>query len=157
MSRIILKRLCYIIFICCCVVLISCSEDTERGVEHSNERDNSAIVYQGKITMSDGFEQNSVKVDITYLNDSLMTIRLFQVRFAENMPISIDMEWRKLAYTTNDNKQIFSADSIIPFTLGGYLEAFTCYNVNGYTDNDSLIFSFYCKGETASFYGVKQP
>lgn len=154
MSRV-LKRLCYII--CCCVVLLSCSEDTERGVEHSNEKDSSAIVYQGKITMTDGFEQNSVKVDITYLNDSLMTIRLFQVRFAENMPVSIDMEWRNIAYSINNNELIFSIDSIIPFALNGYLEAFTCYNVYGYTDNDNLIFSFYCKGKTASFYGIKQP
>lgn len=153
MSRV-LKRLCYII--CCCVVLLSCSEDTEQGVEHSNEEDSSAIVYQGKITMTNGFEQNSVKVDITYLNDSLMTIRLFQVRFAENMPVSIDMEWRNIAYSISNNELIFSIDSIIPFALNGYLEAFTCYNVNGYTDNDSLIFSFYCKGETASFYGIKQ-
>lgn len=155
MSRVILKRLCFII--CCWVVLLSCNDETEQRIEHSNEKGNSAIVYQGKITMIDGFEQNSVKVDITYLNDSLMTIRLFQVRFAENMPVSIDMEWRKMPYSTSNNELIFSIDSIIPFALNGYLEAFTCYNVNGYTDNDSLIFSFYCKGETASFYGIKQP
>ncbi len=154
MSRIVLKLLCCVV--CCCVVLFSCSDDTEQVVKPRGDKDNTAIVYQGKITMSDGFEQNSVKVDITYLNDSLMTIRLFQVRFAENMPVSIDMEWRNISYNTNNNELIFSIDSIIPFALNGYLEAFTCYNVNGYTDNNSLIFSFYCKGETASFYGIKQ-
>lgn len=155
MSRVILKRLCFIV--CCCVVLISCNDDTEQEVKHRNDMDDKTIVYQGKITMSDGFEQNNVKVDITYLNDNLMTIRLFQVRFAENMPVSIDMEWRNISYNTNNNELIFSIDSIIPFALNGYLEAFTCYNVKGYTNSNNLIFSFYCKGETASFYGIKQP
>lgn len=155
MAKILLKRFYFII--CCCVVLLSCNDDTVEYSKPANGEDDSAVVYQGNIIMSDGFKQDTVKVDINYLNDSLMTIRLFQVRFAENMPVSIDMEWRNLAYTTNDNKQIFSADSIVPFALGGYLEAFTCYNVNGYTTNDTLVFSFFCKDRTPSFCGIKQP
>lgn len=155
MAKILLRRFYFVI--CCCVVLFSCNDDTAEYSKPANGKNDSTVVYQGNIIMSNGFKQDAVKVDIDYLNDSLMTIRLFQVRFAENMPVSIDMEWRNIAYSINNNELIFSIDSIIPFALNGYLEAFTCYNVNGYTDNDSLIFSFYCKGETASFYGIKQP
>lgn len=143
-------------------VFVCCGDDeTDIDIkENTSKNEDTKIIktetFTGKIEVENGFEKENVTVLTTYFDNKTMTLEIKGARFSDQMPIAVDMQWKDFSYTGDDYGTAFELDSIVPYAMGGFMEAFTCYNVKGISDEESIHFSFHCYGYDAQYNGLKQ-
>lgn len=120
------------------VIIPSCSDDSSISLPTPPEK----IKYKGELLVNNIFTVNNATCEIT-LDESTGTLKLemFNIKFAENMPIEITLSTSGINYSTTNNKTIFSGENIIPFMGVIPMPNYTFSNITGYIENSKLNFN----------------
>ena len=97
------------------------------------------------VTQADGseFQKDSVAVNIVYADDSL-TIEMIKVKFAERMPIELNMTIGGVQYSNDGDKIKLWGNNIVPMAIGGAFPNYTITNLDGKVGDGKLTFSMMC-------------
>ncbi len=120
--------------------------------------------YEGLISVAPGtgseFTLEGVAVILTVAEDgSTVDIEMKQVQFATAMPLKLDITIPGVSLTVLDTGGFeFSADRIVPITIGGPNERFTITDIEGSVDETGreLSFSFVCMSLPVSYTGERR-
>lgn len=140
-----------------CSVLFGC----EKNESETPEPDVKEGTYVGTVTVdqTDGrfFSQENVSLTVTKTSDQTIEMKMMKVKFAEEMPLTLDMTVSGIAYTRSETKTLISGDNIIPTAMGGEFPAYTITNMSGEITNEGAIrFSMKCGSFPLSFEGTAQ-
>ena len=97
-------------------VFAACSKDDDNKVTLE------ASSYVGTVTVVEPpFTASDIKVSVTPIEGTTtMDIKMFQVKFNERMPVTIDFTIPKASYTVSRDGVNFSGENIIPTMGSGY-------------------------------------
>ena len=97
-------------------VFAACSKDDD------NKATLEANSYVGTVTVVEPpFTASDIKVSVTPIEGTTtMDIKMFEVKFNERMPITIDFTIPKASYTIEGDTINFFGENIIPTTGAGY-------------------------------------
>ena len=114
--------------------------------------------YTGTLTVdqNDGtvYTQENVKIDYEIL-DSKLNFVMYKVKFADNMPIKLDMVVEGVDCIGAVGHYILAGDNIIPYAMGGPFEKYTITNLAGLITNEAMTLSFTCGDYPVTFSGTK--
>ena len=103
------------------------------------------------------FKKNDVRVEAKINNTGRMTLNLYDVKFAEAMPVTIDMTLPNVEVDSITEKKIgFSGENIVPLTGNSPFEKYTTGQLNGYITPDSLCFTTTLGGIGTTYNGLLQ-
>lgn len=123
--------------------------------EPEEKQDESSYEAYGLLTIpSSGFTKENVRTKIMLADDGLLDIYMFDVKFAELMPVTIDMVIRGVAYNKTADEIRFYGDSIVPTAGNKPYEKYIVTDLQGYITADSLCLSNKY-GDTPSIYAGK--
>ena len=92
------------------------------------------VEFRGETNATEGIDCGVLKDD----NKKTIDLNLYQVKFAPQMPMTIDLTIPEITFQDSDNGIKFSADSIAP-TMGGNPN-YAAKNLTGKIVGDSLFF-----------------
>lgn len=102
------------------------------------ENESSYEAY-GLLTIpSSGFTKEDVRTKVILVNDELLDIYMFDVKFAALMPVTIDMVISGVGYTQTGSTIRFYGDSIIPTAGDKPYEKYIVTDLQGTITADSL-------------------
>ena len=82
-------------------------------------------------------------------------MKMMKVKFAEEMPLTLDMTVSGINYTSSGTKTLISGDQIVPTAMGGEFPAYTITGMSGEITNEGNIrFSMKCGTFPLSFEGT---
>ena len=114
--------------------------------------------YTGTMTVdqNDGtmYTQEEVQVDYEILDGKLNFV-MYKVKFAEGMPIKLDMVVEGVDYTESDGVYTLSGDNLIPYAMGGPFEQFTITSLEGEVSANAMSLSFICGEYPVTYSGTK--
>lgn len=116
--------------------------------------------YLGVVTVdqNDGTtykRQNvEVKYDMTDVAGSKLDIYMYKVKFAEAMPMELDMTIPAVDFTVTGERIDLSGDGIIPLAMGGKFPAYTITGLRGTIENNIMTLSMMCGEYPLSYKGV---
>ena len=121
------------------VIIPSCSDDSSISLPTPPE----IIKYKGEVLTDKNFTLNNATCEIT-LDESTgtLTLKMFDVKFAEEMPNKLTFSISGINYSTTNNKTIFSGENINP-TMGETpipMPGYTFSNITGSIENSKLNF-----------------
>lgn len=141
--------LCVLGMITLSLCFSSCHIASEEPV--ISEPDSSYEAY-GLLTIpSSGFKKENVRTQIMLVNDELLDIYMFNVKFAALMPVTIDMVISGVGYTRTANEIRFYGDNIVPTAGNKPYEKYIITDLQGRITADSLCLSNNY-GDTPSVY-----
>jgi hypothetical protein len=79
---------------------------------------------------------------------------MLQVKFAEAMPVALDITIPGATLTKTDNGYSISGDEIIPVAMGGPNERFKITDLEGSVSAETLSVSFVCMSFPVEFTGT---
>ncbi len=103
---------------------------------------------------SSGFTKENLRTKVILVDDELLDIYMFEVKFATMMPVTIDMVISNVSYTKTGDAIEFYGDSIVPTAGDKPYEKYIVTDLKGYISADSLCLSNNY-GETPSVYAGK--
>ena len=115
-------------------------------------------MYMGEITATQGtsvFKDNGIVVELTF-NNAAQSVNMVmnQVKFAEAMPVRLDIAIDGLSFTKTDKKVVITGDNIIPTALGGPFEKYIITRFSGTLDAEgNLVFDMLCGGMPVNYIG----
>ena len=101
-----------------------------------------------------GFTKENLRTKVILVDDELLDIYMFKVKFATMMPVTIDMVISNVSYTKSGSMIEFYGDSIVPTAGDKPYEKYIVTDLKGYISADSLCLSNNY-GETPSVYAGK--
>ena len=114
--------------------------------------------YIGTMTVdqNDGtsYTQEEVKVDYEILDGKLNFV-MYKVKFAEGMPIKLDMVVEGVDCFGVVGNYVLAGDNIVPYAMGGPFEKFTITDLYGSITNDTMNLSFMCGEYPVTYTGTK--
>ena len=114
--------------------------------------------YTGTLTVdqNDGtvYTQENVQIDYEILDGKLNFV-MYKVKFADNMPIKLDMVVEGVDCIGAVGHYILAGDNIIPYAMGGPFEKYTITNLAGLITNETMTLSFTCGDYHVTFSGTK--
>lgn len=140
---------------CAALALASCGDDDPQQRFVPVEAG-----YKGCLTVdqTDGtfFSQQDVEVEYEIETDAnTMSICMYRVRFAEAMPIELDMTIPGVEYIlTGDGKISISGDGIVPLALGGEFPQYTITSLSGRIADGKLEMTMMCGIYPLSYTGT---
>lgn len=146
--RLLLLALMSLAFVAC--------ENGENNTLPSNPVDGE--YYTGTLTVdqNDGtvYTQENVQIDYEIL-DSKLNFVMYKVKFADNMPIKLDMVVEGVDCIGAVGHYILAGDNIIPYAMGGPFEKYTITNLAGLITNETMTLSFTCGDYPVTYSGTK--
>ena len=109
------------------------------------------------VDQNDGtvFEQSGVEVDYE-LKDGLLNFVMYKVKFAEAMPIKLDMVVEGADYTEAlDGTLTLSGDVLVPYAMGGPFEKYTITKLTGEITDKTMSLSFMCGEYPVTYTGER--
>lgn len=103
---------------------------------------------------SSGFTKENLRTKVILVDDELLDIYMFEVKFATMMPVTIDMVISNVSYTKTGSMIEFHGDSIVPTAGDKPYEKYIVTDLKGYISADSLCLTNNY-GETPSVYAGK--
>lgn len=152
-----MKRLTILFSLLLSVVMFaSCEKESETS---KSQPTNQPIKYVGTITVTtDGaaeFKHEGVEVVANFDNDTTLNLDMINVKFAENMPMTITMNVAGISYSNNNGVYTFnSTDTIIPTLAGEPFDRFPINDLNGNMDADAMNITFLCGAYPVKFEGA---
>ena len=152
-----MKRLTILFSLLLSVVMFaSCEKENETS---NTQPANQPIKYVGTITVTmegtPDFIHEGVEVVANIDNDTTLNLDMINVKFAENMPMTITMNVAGISYTNNNGTYTFSStDTIIPTLAGEPFDRFPINNLNGNMDADAMNITFLCGAYPVKFEGA---
>lgn len=116
--------------------------------------------YLGTVTVdqNDGtvFKQQNVEVkyDIADIAGSKLDIYMYKVKFAEGMPINLDMTIPAVDFTVSGERIDISGDGIVPLAMGGEFPRYTITDLSGTIENGTMSLSMTCGVFPLSYVGT---
>lgn len=114
--------------------------------------------YKGSMTVdqNDGtvYTQEGVEVDYEIKGDKLNFV-MYKVKFANGMPIKLDMVVEGVNYTEVNGTYTITGDSIVPYAMGGPFEKYTITNLTGVITDTSFTLDFMCGEYPVTYDGAK--
>lgn len=104
--------------------------------------------YTGGLVVGYDFDMDDVKANYKVAND-LITIELFGVKFAEAMPVTLDIVIPNIPVKDGE----FSIDSVVPTVAGVPMDKYTMTNVSGEIGNLQLYVEFDCLDLSCNYLG----
>jgi hypothetical protein len=115
--------------------------------------------YTGTMTVdqNDGttYTQDEVQVDYEILDGKLNFV-MYKVKFAEGMPIKLDMVVEGVDCIGAVGRYVLAGDNIVPYAMGGPFEKFTITKLAGAITNDTMTLSFMCGEHQVEYTGTKE-
>lgn len=88
-----------------------------------------------------------VAVQLLPQSDGTVQMKMLQVRFAENMPLKLDMTVSGIGYTADKEDIVLHGNNLIPEAMGGPFPAYTITDLAATGDNHALTLSMTCGGK----------
>ncbi len=114
--------------------------------------------YTGTMTVdqNDGtmYTQDEVQVDYEILDGKLNFV-MYKVKFAEGMPIKLDMVVEGVDCIGAAGHYVLAGNSIVPYAMGGPFEKYTITNLSGLITNGTMTLSFMCGEYPVTYCGTK--
>jgi hypothetical protein len=134
----------------------SCEKESETSKPQTA---NQPTKYVGAITVTmegtPDFIHEGVEVVANIDNDTTLNLDMINVKFAENMPMTITMNVAGISYTNNNGVYTFSStDTIIPTLAGEPFDRFPINNLTGNMDADAMNITFLCGAYPVKFEGA---
>jgi len=130
-------------------MLASCHVVTKEEPVTENEK---AYEAYGVMTVtSSGFTKEDTRVKVVLKDEQRLDLYMFEVKFSEKMPVTIDMLVSGIDYEMNGNHIHFACDDIVPTAGGKPYEKYVIRDLEGYISADSLCLSNKY-GDTPSIY-----
>lgn len=101
-----------------------------------------------------GFTKENLRTKVILVDDELLDIYMFEVKFATMMPVTIDMVISNVSYTKTGSMIEFYGDSIVPTAGNKPYEKYIVTDLKGSISADSLCLTNNY-GETPSVYAGK--
>lgn len=95
--------------------------------------------YIGKVSVDNGYEQDSVVSVFKSLGNNVYDISMLKVRFSDNMPVYVDVDLKDLHARIEGSDTLFHMDTLVPYAMNGYMGHYTFYNFNCKVNHDSMI------------------
>ena len=134
-------------------LMAGCSKDDEQQSEPIKVTDQS---YIGTIKVDQSgtsFTAPNITTQIVKVDDKTINIKMLKVKFAEAMPVTLDMTIAGVSYTASSSKITLSGNNIVPTALGGSFEAYKITGLNGTIQNKTLSLSMTCGVFPLSYAG----
>lgn len=134
------------------IIIPSCSDDD--NTPGSGETIETTATYNGKLIVNGSYVKDSTDCKIEFAEDSKsFTLNIYKVKFAEAMPMSIDIAISGIPCTVNGDDMTFAGDTIVPLIGIAPAPAYTFYNINGELTDGELQFSAVCTRGLFTFSG----
>lgn len=137
------------------LIVVAC----ENG--HNNDLPNNPEAhrcYKGKMSVdqNDGtfFTQENVEVDYE-IKDGKLNFVMYKVKFANGMPIKLDMVVEGADYVENANTYTISGNGIVPYAMGGPFEKYTITELEGTITDTTFTMEFMCGEYPVTYVGTK--
>lgn len=152
-----MKRLTILFSLLLSVVMFaSCEKESETS---NTPTANQPTKYVGAITVTmegtPDFIHEGVEVVANIDNDTTLNLDMINVKFAENMPMTITMNVAGISYSNNNDTYTFSStDTIIPTLAGEPFDRFPINNLTGDMDAETMNITFLCGAYPVKFEGA---
>ena len=139
----------------CGVLLISC----ENG--ENNELPPKPIekqCYKGTMTVdqNDGSFYTREDVEVDYeIKDGVLNFVMYKVKFAQGMPLTLDMVVEGVTYSESPEGYILTGDGIVPYAMGGPFEKYTITSLQGNITESCFSLSFNCGEYPVTYEGSR--
>lgn len=139
----------------CAIVMVACENGNNNDLP-KNPVDNKCYKGTMVVDQNDGtfYTQNDVEVDCE-LKDSKLNFVMYKVKFANGMPIKLDMVVEGVDYIEKDGTYELSGDGIVPYAMGGPFEKFTITNLTGMVTDTVFTLDFMCGEYPVTYEGTK--
>ncbi|MBQ8774838.1 MAG: hypothetical protein IJZ50_03170 [Alistipes sp.] len=142
------------------LALVMLSVACENG--HNNDLPNKPEeegCYKGLLTVdqNDGtlYKQSDVEVDYE-LKDGKLNFVMYKVKFANGMPIKLDMVVEGVDYIeATDGTLTLSGDGIVPYAMGGPFEKYTITELSGEITDTVMSLDFMCGEYPVTYEGAR--
>ena len=116
------------------------------------------LTYMGDMVVdqNDGsvYIDKDLKISVTFdVEKQTATMIFYEAKFAERMPIRLDMTVSGVGYQANKDEVSFAGHKIVPYAMGGPFEQYVITNLVGVLSTQEMIFSMVCGEYPVSFRG----
>ena len=136
------------------LLLISC----DNGENNIPKKPDQTRCFTGEMAVdqNDGtfYTQSEVQVDFEIMGDKL-NFKMYKVKFADGMPIKLDMAVEGVDYVTTEAGYAISGDGIVPYAMGGPFEKFTITKLIGSITDTQMTLSFICGEYPVTYTGSR--
>ena len=117
-----------------------------------------ATTYTGTLTVNGGaYIKEDADCEITFAESGdKLTLNIYQVKFAEGMPLTIDLSVPGIDCSTENGKTIFSGNDIVPLMGVAPVEAYKFSSITGSIENSALNFAATLTKGSFVFTGVEK-
>lgn len=146
-----------LLFSALCAVMLTTACENGNNNDLPNNPDESKC-YKGSMTVdqNDGtvYTQENVEVDYEIKGDKLNFV-MYKVKFANGMPIKLDMVVEGVNYTEVNGTYTITGDDIVPYAMGGPFEKYTITNLTGIITDTEFTLDFMCGEYPVTYEGAK--
>lgn len=150
-----MKKLLLVLMLC--TFAVACTEEKEENNNTTIEQ-TSSVNYIGTITVGEGndvFSEDSISIQTSKMSSGKMNIKLLQVKFAQAMPLRLDIEINGIDHVKeNDGTYTLTGNNIVPIAMGGEFPAYTITNLNGTIIDSILTLNMTCGSYPVNYVGV---
>ena len=150
MKRLILSLLALV------MLSVACEDGHNNDLPNKPEEEG---CYKGLLTVdqNDGtlYKQSDVEVDYE-LKDGKLNFVMYKVKFANGMPIKLDMVVEGVDYIeATDGTLTLSGDGIVPYAMGGPFEKYTITALTGEITDTVMSLDFMCGEYPVTYEGKR--
>ena len=146
-----------LLFSALCAMILTTACENGNNNDLPNNPDESKC-YNGSMTVdqNDGtvYTQEDVEVDYEIKGDILNFV-MYKVKFANGMPIKLDMVVEGVNYTEVNGTYTITGDGIVPYAMGGPFEKYTITNLTGIITDTEFTLDFMCGEYPVTYDGAK--
>lgn len=110
------------------------------------------LKFGGDLIVNGNFKKENTVCMVRDINDSKFSLDIYKVKFAENMPVEINITIPDIPFNHKDGT--FSGDSIVPLIGVAPAPAYTFSKIEGCLTDSSLTFSATLTRGTFTFSGT---
>ncbi len=141
------------------LLFTSCNNGDGENTGGSELPEDSA--YIGTFIVAPGtpieFTLQDARVELSVFNNGdSARIDMLQVKFAEAMPMKMDIAVPGVKLTKKNETYSISGDTIVPFIVSGPFPSRTITELSGTATNETLEFSMVCGSDPLSFTGTRK-
>lgn len=118
---------------------------------------NTKSTATGTMITTLGTDSTYTKTDVVVnfsINNEFATIEMLAVKFAEAMPLTLDMTIDSVSYITVGETVNFTGNNIVPTAMGGAFPKYTITNLDGKIGDGKLSFTMMCGAYPVSYEGT---
>jgi len=152
-----MKKLLLVLMLC--TFAVACTEENDDSTNNKpTTEQTSSKTFIGRITVGEGsgaFSEDSINIETSNLVSGKINAKLLQVKFAQAMPLRLDMEINGIDYVKeNDGTYTLTGNNIVPIAMGGEFPAYTITNLNGRIIDSIFTLSMTCGSYPVNYEGV---